>query len=318
MAGWRFQRPLRGMTRRWTVVVGPLLTLAWIGSIELFAKSWMISPYPRPLPAFLGLTVIISALLGGVWPGLVSLVLAWSYLFVTLSPAADRPLHLVSLGISYPVIVGLIVALRAWLMRSTRLEAERDAARTQAIELEALVAERTRALVAAEEAQREQTERIRTLYAELEVAYRQQQELGRLKDDFLSTISHEFRTPLTAIKAAAWILEQRLEGELNPQQEGVVSIVITHADHLHRMINDLLDLSKMEAGQLRYHPTEGDLALLAREVAISLSQLFSDKGIELALEVGCDPLPTRFDHDRIRQVLLNLLSNASKFTGAGG
>lgn len=318
MPGVRFQRLQAGASRRWMAMMGPLLTLAAIGSIELFARSWITSPSPRPLPAYLGLTVVISALLGGVRAGLVSAALAWTYLFLVLSPESNRNPHLLVLLISYPAIVGLIVAMRAWLMRSSRMEAERDAARTQTIELEALVAERTRALVASEEAQRNQTERLRVLYEELAEAYRHQQELGRLKDDFLSTISHEFRTPLTAIKAAAWILEQRLEGELNPSQESVVSIVITHADHLHRMINDLLDLSKMEAGQLSYHPTEGDLARLAREVAISLSQLFSETGIELALEVGTEPLPATFDHDRMRQVLLNLLSNASKFTNAGG
>ncbi|HEY9856479.1 MAG TPA: HAMP domain-containing sensor histidine kinase, partial [Stenomitos sp.] len=152
----------------------------------------------------------------------------------------------------------------------------------------------------------------------LEEACRQLKEVNRLKDEFLATVSHEFRTPLTAIKAAAWILEQRLEGELNASQQGIVSIVITHADHLHRMINDLLDLSKMESGEMRYKHAEGDLARLAREVSISLSQLYAEKDIELALELRVESAPATFDHDRLRQVLLNLLANAAKFTSRGG
>jgi len=152
----------------------------------------------------------------------------------------------------------------------------------------------------------------------LEEAYRQLQEVNRLKDEFLATVSHEFRTPLTAIKASAWILEQRLEGELNASQQGIVSIVITHADHLHRMINDLLDLSKMESGEMRYKHTEGDLVRLAREVSVSLSQLYAERDLELALELEVESAPASFDHDRIRQVLLNMLSNAAKFTSRGG
>lgn len=153
---------------------------------------------------------------------------------------------------------------------------------------------------------------------EVETAYQQLQELSRLKDEFLSTISHEFRTPLTAIKAAAWILEQRLEGELNDKQEAIVSIVITHAEHLHRMIDDLLDLSKLESGEMRYKYVQDDLARLVREVTVSLSQLFGEKRLELALELHAETVSACVDHDRIRQVLLNLLSNAAKFTSPGG
>lgn len=467
---WR--RPPQQLKIGWPLIGGPLVTLAMATGIELFAKAWMTGPQPRPLPALLGFSVIMAALLGGLRPALVSACLAWLYVFLRVSPEGGRTFYLVAVGIAYPLITVLVTMLRSRLLKASRLEAERDAARTRAIELESLVAERTRALVAAQEAQRNQAERIRALYevssmpgvsvdeqilallrwgcqllgmehgavarldlaeqrctithlatpsgqlqepgsdfpladtyapvlierggplaiedsnippwnslpacqaleqraflgdlivlngepvamlhfasnaarqtpfeetdqdlvrlmsrwvgsalerqdarARLEEAYCQLQEINRLKDEFLSTVSHEFRTPLTAIKAAAWILEQRLEGELNASQEGIVSIVITHADHLHRMINDFLDLSKMETGELRYKHAEGDLARLAREVAVSLSQLFSEKDIELALELDVETATAVFDHDRIRQVLLNLLSNAAKFTSRGG
>ena len=138
------------------------------------------------------------------------------------------------------------------------------------------------------------------------------QEANRLKTEFVSMVSHELRTPLTSIQGYA---ELMLEDEqiVEAHRESL-TIVKKNSDRLLGLINDLLDVSRMEAGRLDLHRTNLDLARLIPEVAGSLRPLIETKRQRLRLELG-EALPAVWaDHDRVTQILTNLISNAHKYT----
>ena len=138
------------------------------------------------------------------------------------------------------------------------------------------------------------------------------QEANRLKTEFVSMVTHELRTPLTSIQGYAELLleDQRIAGE---ERESLI-LVKKNADRLLALINDLLDLSRMEAGKLDLHRTSLDLARLIPEVAGSLRPLIEAKRQRLRLDLG-EVLPAVWaDQDRVAQILTNLISNAHKYT----
>ena len=138
------------------------------------------------------------------------------------------------------------------------------------------------------------------------------QEANRLKTEFVSMVSHELRTPLTSIQGYA---ELMLEDErITEEQRESLTIVKKNSNRLLALINDLLDLSRIEAGRLDLHRTSLDLARLILEVAGSLRPLIEAKRQRLGLELG-DALPAVWaDADRVTQILTNLISNAHKYT----
>lgn len=151
---------------------------------------------------------------------------------------------------------------------------------------------------------------------ELRVANERLKELDRLKDDFVSTVSHELRTPLTSIRSFSEILHDHPDLD-DGQRRQFLAIVIKESERLTRLINELLDLAKIEAGGLDWQMARVDAAELVREAAQSIGQLFRDKGVVLELDLPDNPLPVEGDRDRLMQVLMNLLSNAVKFSPAG-
>jgi signal transduction histidine kinase/DNA-binding response OmpR family regulator len=138
------------------------------------------------------------------------------------------------------------------------------------------------------------------------------------KSEFLANMSHELRTPLNAIIGFSEILEDRTFGELNARQEKYVSNVLESGKHLLQLINDILDLSKIEAGRLDLEPTPFNLAPCIRDVVTIVTSLAAKKHI--ALDIKVDPeLPVLIaDESKLKQILYNLLSNAIKFTPDGG
>ena len=149
--------------------------------------------------------------------------------------------------------------------------------------------------------------------AELRAANERLQELDRMKDDFVSTVSHELRTPLTSIRAFAEMLFDRPDTPPEKRQK-FLGIILKETERLTRLINQILDLAKIESGRAEWHTEALDLRELVRDAAAATSQLFADKGIALETQ-----LPERVpvvvaDRDRLQQVLLNLLSNAVKFS----
>ncbi|MCH8297301.1 MAG: GAF domain-containing protein [Chloroflexi bacterium] len=142
-------------------------------------------------------------------------------------------------------------------------------------------------------------------------------EVERMKDEFISTVSHELRTPLTSIKGAAEILLNYQDEDPAVQAE-FLNIIDNESDRLTRLINDVLDLARMESGQMQFHTSEVDLPGIIETAVDSTHSLTVKK--DLTIEIALDEdLPTvASDPDRLVQVLTNLLSNAIKFTPRGG
>ncbi|HZG67112.1 MAG TPA: GAF domain-containing protein, partial [Herpetosiphonaceae bacterium] len=140
---------------------------------------------------------------------------------------------------------------------------------------------------------------------------------NRLKSEFVANMSHELRTPLNSILALSQILADRLDGDLNQEQAKQVAIIERNAHNLLRLINDILDLSKIEAGKLELLPTEFDLRGLLHNVRMMVAPLAEEKGLELQVETPQTLPMLHTDENKLKQILLNLLSNAVKFTERG-
>jgi PAS domain S-box-containing protein len=147
---------------------------------------------------------------------------------------------------------------------------------------------------------------------------RRLKELDKMKSDFVSNVSHELRTPLTSIKGSVDNMLDGLTGSLNEKQVRYLSRIKSNTDRLSRLINDLLDLSRIEAGRVEVRPTTLPLAALAEEVAEHLKALAAEKLIRIEVP-SADPSVTVWaDRDKVTQVLMNLIGNAVKFTPQGG
>ncbi len=152
----------------------------------------------------------------------------------------------------------------------------------------------------------------------LEESHRRLQELDRVKSDFLLNVSHELRTPLTAIKGSVDNMLDEITGPLSELQRRYLMRVQVNADRLVRLINDLLDLARIEEGRVQVTPTFFSLGGLASELLETLRPVAAEKSLELCLAEGQDPLIVHADRDKAGQVLMNLLGNAIKFTPSGG
>jgi len=152
----------------------------------------------------------------------------------------------------------------------------------------------------------------------LRLATEQAQAADRLKSAFLATMSHELRTPLNSIIGFTGIILQGLAGPLNPEQAKQLEMVRGSARHLLALINDVLDISKIEAGQLEVYCEPFDLRASITNVTNTVRPLAEKKGLALNVEVSPAVAGVVSDKRRVEQVLLNLLSNAVKFTEKGG
>ncbi|MBL7208730.1 MAG: PAS domain S-box protein [Dehalococcoidia bacterium] len=142
--------------------------------------------------------------------------------------------------------------------------------------------------------------------------------VDQMKTEFVSTVSHELRTPLTSIKGYVDLVVDGEAGEITEMQRNFLGIVQSNTDRLVGLINDLLDISRIESGRLELNITTVPLDQVIREVAVSLHNQIEEKKLSLELAPPQGPIQVRGDRARITQVLTNLLSNAYKFTPEGG
>ena len=156
------------------------------------------------------------------------------------------------------------------------------------------------------------------LFREIEDKGRQLEAASRHKSEFLANMSHELRTPLNAITGFSEVLLERMFGEINPKQTEYLQDILSSGRHLLSLINDILDLSKIEAGRMELTLAQFHLPLALENAITLIKERAARHGIALDIEV--DPALGEFvgDERKIKQVLLNLLSNAVKFTPEGG
>ncbi|MGF6273144.1 PAS domain S-box-containing protein [Massilia sp. UYP11] len=147
----------------------------------------------------------------------------------------------------------------------------------------------------------------------------ERKKIDRMKSEFVSTVSHELRTPLTSIHASLSLLDTGMAGALPPDVAELIHIANQSCDRLMRMVNDVLDIQKIEAGQMEYRRSVQPLAPVVRHATEAMQGQARQAGVALRLDLapGAEAVRAAIDHDRVVQVLSNLLSNAIKFTPSG-
>jgi Na+/proline symporter/nitrogen-specific signal transduction histidine kinase len=161
------------------------------------------------------------------------------------------------------------------------------------------------------------SQRLEQVTAELKQANEQLKSLDKLKDDFMSSVTHELRTPLTSIRALTELMRDDPEMPAEQRQE-FLGIVVSETERLSRLVNQVLDMAKIESGHAEWHTADVDPKALVQQAAQTTREMFRERGAVLELELP-EHVPTiRADADRLTQVLLNLLSNAAKFVPQPG
>lgn len=154
--------------------------------------------------------------------------------------------------------------------------------------------------------------------AELERANGELQAASRYKSEFLANMSHEIRTPLNSILGFAQLLREQTEEILSPKQTRFLTNIHRSGEHLLQLINDILDLSKVEAGKTKLEPIPLDVPQVLEEILVIARGLAHKKSQHIEIQIAPDLAPLRADSLRLKQICFNLLSNAVKFTPDGG
>jgi signal transduction histidine kinase len=202
----------------------------------------------------------------------------------------------------------LVTALNEMLEQIQRRDAELRTARD---ELELRVIERTEQLESANRG-------LAAANKELEVFSHQLEEASRLKSEFLANMSHELRTPLNAIIGFSELMQDGRAGPVSDRQKEFLGDVLGSSHHLLLLINDVLDLAKVESGKMEFYPEPVDLPRLVGEARDTFKALTEKNQIRLGVEIDPSLVGVSIDPAKLKQVLYNYLSNAIKFTSKGG
>ena len=227
------------------------------------------------------------------------------------------------------VVMSFMVASTIYVLRLNRklnlskleLQQARDSLELRVNErttaLQAEITERKRAEEELSRHREHLEELVEERTAELAVAKERAESADRLKSAFLATMSHELRTPLNSIIGFTGVILQGMVGPLNAEQHKELGMVYDSAKHLLALINDILDLSKIEAGEVEIFPEEFDVPGLIDRVVKTVSPLAEQKGLEVAASLSPEVGRIYSDRRRVEQILLNLANNAIKFTEKG-
>jgi len=165
---------------------------------------------------------------------------------------------------------------------------------------------------------RMQFERLRKDKLSIEKKLEALEELSAMKSEFISTVSHELRTPLAVIKGLVTVVFNEVVGQINNKQKEVLQKTLDNAERLKKIIDDLLDISRIERNTLKLHYSLVDIIDLMKDSEVFFMKLAEEKHICLKYVYPPEPVNVFIDADRIRQVISNLISNAIKFTMDGG
>ncbi|MDD5561621.1 MAG: ATP-binding protein [Candidatus Omnitrophica bacterium] len=165
---------------------------------------------------------------------------------------------------------------------------------------------------------RMQFERLRKDKISIEKKLEALEELSAMKSEFISTVSHELRTPLAVIKQLVTVVFNEVVGQINHKQKEVLQKALDNAERLRKIIDDLLDISRIERNTLKLHYSLVDIVDLMKDSEGFFMKLAEEKNIRLKYVYPDEPVNVFIDADRIRQVIFNLISNAIKFTMDGG
>ena len=174
------------------------------------------------------------------------------------------------------------------------------------------ILEETRQVIAHSHELERKSGELQTIAQELSMANERLKELDRLKDDFLSTISHELRTPLTSIRTFSEILIDG-DGVGTEQANSYLTIIQRETQRLTRLLDTILDLTRLEQGQADWNMAETDPAVILEDAVAATGGLFSSASCALKIDIKPAQRKVRVDRDRVMQVFINLLSNAAKF-----
>lgn len=158
---------------------------------------------------------------------------------------------------------------------------------------------------------------IKKLADSLNIMSEKLQEIDKMKSEFFALISHELRTPLTSIKEGANLLMEGIGGSLTPKQERIVNIIKEESNKLVQLVNDILDLSKMEANMMFFNFQKGNISLIIDKVCKELEPIFEANKIKLEKIINKNLPLVKIDIEKIEQALKNLLMNAIKFSPPG-
>ena len=189
--------------------------------------------------------------------------------------------------------------------------------RTKEVENERLYEELKRFSAELEDRVREATRDLEERNLRLQWQSQELEKAYRLKSEFLANMSHELRTPINALIGYAALMLDRIYGDLTPKQEEGLHRIQVSSQHLLALINDILDLAKIEAGKMPVHLERLALNDLLHDIAAQMEPMIRRKGLEFNVELPDEPVYMDTDRTKVRQIVLNLMSNAVKFTQQG-
>lgn len=251
---------------------------------------------------------------------LAPLMLGWFRLTGELRGLFDTKFGIIFMVVGSSLIFILLIWWCANLLYRTdeRWHRAEEALRRAHGDLERQVEERTQRLKEVNESLQAEIAVRQEVQKSLKRANDKLLRLNQIKTDFTSMVSHELRTPLSAIKESIQLVMDGVDGPVTKEQQDTLNITFRNVDRLTRLINSVLDFSKMEAGKMELSLASCNIVEVVREVGDLMSLAIQKKGIDFQLELPTESIPLTCDADKVKQVIINLLDNALKFTDPGG